>query len=117
MHHHLTELVVVGFNSGKFDLNVLKDMLIPYLVHRSGIDLVIKRHHAYLSLRTSGLKFVDISNFVTAGTSYGTFLKAYLCRGEGVLPLRACVVAQSAGGTLITATRGLPLLVEEEWVE
>ena len=82
LHRHLAELVVVGFNSGKYDLNVLKDILIPHLVHRSGIDLAIKRHHAYLALQTGALKFVDISNFVAAGTSYAAFLKAYQCQGE-----------------------------------
>ena len=82
MHRHLAELVVVGFNLGKYDLNVLKDILIPHLVHRSGIDLTIKRHHAYLALRTGALKFVDISNFVAAGTSYAAFLRAYQCEGE-----------------------------------
>ena len=82
MHRHLAELVVVGFNLGKYDLNVLKDILIPHLVHRSGINLTIKCHHAYLALRTGTLKLVDISKFVAAGTSYGTFLKAYQCQGE-----------------------------------
>ena len=38
LHRHLAELVVVGFNSRKYDL-----ILIPHLVHRSGIDLTIKR--------------------------------------------------------------------------
>ena len=82
LRRHLAELVVVGFNSGKYDLNVLKDILIPYLVHRSGIDLTIKCHHACLALRTGSLKFMDISNFVAAGTSYGAFFKAYQCQGE-----------------------------------
>ena len=82
LHRHLAELVVVGFNSGKYDLNMLKDILIPHLLHRLGIDLAIKRHHAYLALRTGLLKFVDISNFVAAGTSYAAFLKAYQCQGE-----------------------------------
>ena len=86
MHRHLTQVVVVGFNSGKYDLNVLKDILIPYLVHRSGIDLAIKRH-TYMALRKGALKFADISNFVAADTSYGAFLKAYQCQGEkGFLP-------------------------------
>lgn len=58
---HITEMVVVGFNSGKYDLNVLKDILIPYLVNRSGIDLAIKHNHAYLALSTTSLKFVDTS--------------------------------------------------------
>lgn len=82
MHHHLTELVVVGFNLGKYDLNVLKDILIPYLVHPLGIDLAIERHHTYLALRSGILKFADFSNFVAAGSSYGAFLKAYQCQGE-----------------------------------
>ena len=82
LHRHLTELVVVGINLGKYDLSVLKDILIPYLVNRSGVNLVIKRHHTYLALRTVALKFVDISNFVAAGTSYGAFVKAYQCQGD-----------------------------------
>ena len=79
---HLNQLVVVGFNLGKYDLKVLNDILIPYLVDRSGIDLTIKRNHAYLALRKSCLKFVDMSNFLAAGTSYAAFLKAYQCQGE-----------------------------------
>ena len=74
--------MVVTFNSGKYDLDVLKDILISYLVHRSGIDLTIKCNHAYVALRTSRLKFVDISNFLAAGTSYAAFLKAHQCQGE-----------------------------------
>ena len=31
---------------------------------------------------TGPLKFVNISNFVAAGTSYGAFLKASQCQGE-----------------------------------
>ena len=118
LHRHLTELIVVGFNSNKYDLSVLKDILIPYLVHPSFIDLVIKRHHAYLALRTGSLKLVNISNFVVAGTSYCAFLQSPLVSGgERALPLRACAVDQSDGGTLIATARGLPLLVEEERVE
>ena len=96
MHRHLAELVVVGFNSGKYDLNVLKDILIPHLVQRSGIDLAIKCHHAYLALSTGALKFMDISNFVVAGTSYATFLKTYQCRGEkGFFPYEhVCSLSQ-----------------------
>ena len=82
MRHHVTELVVVGLNSVKYDLNVLKDILIPYLINRSGIDLAIKGNHAYLALSTTSLTFVDISKFVTAGTSYAAFLKAYQCQRE-----------------------------------
>lgn len=77
----MSKLVVIGFNSGKYDLNVLKDILIPRLVKHSRIDFAIKRNHVYLALNTASLKFVDISNFMAAGTSYAAFLKHYQCQG------------------------------------
>ena len=118
LHHHLGELVVVGFNWGKYDVNVLKDILIPHLVHRSGIDLTIKRHHTYLALRTSALKFMNISNFVVGGTSYGAFLKAYQCQGEkGFFPHEHVRSLSQLEELRIGPARGLPLLVEEERVE
>ena len=73
----MSELVVVGFKSGKYDLNVLKAILIPYLVNFSRIDFTIKQNHAYLALKTPSLKFVDISNFMAVSTSYAAFFKAY----------------------------------------
>ena len=82
LRQQIGELTVVGFNSGKYDLNVLKDILIPYLVHTEGIQSVIKRDHAYLALKSGPLKFVDISNFLAPGTSYTQFLEAYNRKGE-----------------------------------
>lgn len=87
LENHLSELTVVGFNSGKYDLNVLKDLLIPLLVQKRGIKLAIKRHHAYLALKTGSLKFIDISNFLAEGCSYSQFLEAYNCENaKGFFP-------------------------------
>lgn len=61
---------------------MLKDILIPYLVNHSLTNLAIKRSHVYLALKTATLKFVDISNFVAAGTTHSAFLKTYQCQGE-----------------------------------
>ena len=83
--------MVVGFSSGRYDLNVLKDILIPYLVNHSGIELAIKRNQAYLALSTTPLKFVDISYFVAAGTSYAAFFKAYQRQREkGFFHMNMC---------------------------
>ncbi len=82
LRHHISELPVVGFNSGKYDLNVLKNVLIPLLVQTQGVKFCVKRHHAYLALKSGTLKFLDISNFLAAGTSYTQFLKAYNCEVE-----------------------------------
>lgn len=79
---HISELPVVGFNSGKYDLNVLKEVLIPHLVTNGGIQFTIKKNHSYLALRAGNLKFIDVSNFLAAGSSYAGFLKAYECQKE-----------------------------------
>ena len=80
LDQHVRELPVIGFNSGKYDLNVLKEVLIPHLVHHQGIQVTIKKNHAYLALKTGALKFIDISNFLAAGSSYTGFLNAYQCQ-------------------------------------
>lgn len=82
LKHHVSELMIIGFNSTTYDLNVLKDILTPHLVNHSRIDLTIKQNHAYLAVKSGSLKFIDITNFLVAGTSYTAFLKAYQCQGE-----------------------------------
>lgn len=78
---------MIGFNSGKYDINVLKEVLIPHLVHRQGIQVTIKKNQASLALKTGALKFMDVSNFLAAGSSYAGFLKAYQCQqGKGTFP-------------------------------
>ena len=108
-----TELVVVGFNSGKYDLNVLKDILIPHLVHCLGIDLTIKRHHAHRPPQVC-------QHFQLCGGRHQLWRLPQslpVSGGEGVLSLRTCPLTQSAGGISVIPARGLPLLVEEELVE
>jgi len=47
----------------------------------------VKRNQSYLALRTEKLKFLDISNFLAAGSSYAGFLKAYRCaENKGFFP-------------------------------
>ena len=87
MDEQLRELTVIGFHSGTYDLNVLKKFLIPYLVRHGGVKFCVKRGQSYLALRTEKLKFLDISNFLAAGSSYAGFLKAYGCaENKGFMP-------------------------------
>ena len=87
LDEQLRELVVIGFHSGQYDLNVLKRFLIPYLVRNGGVQFTIKRNQTYLSLKSSKLTFLDISNFLAAGSSYAGFLKAYGCaENKGFFP-------------------------------
>ena len=82
LREHIGEFMVVGFNSGKYDLNVLKDILIPHLVHTEGVQFTVKRGQAYLLLKSGSLKFVDVTNFLAPGTTYAGFLKAYGCEEQ-----------------------------------
>ena len=87
LDEQLRELVVIGFHSGQYDLNVLKRFLIPHLVRHGGVQFTIKRNQSYLSLKSSKLTFLDISNFLAAGSSYAGFLKAYDCaENKGFFP-------------------------------
>ena len=81
----LRQLPVVGFNSGKYDLNVVKKFFIPLLIHNNAA--VIKRQNTYMCLYTDKLKFLDIVNYLAPGVSYDKYLKAYGCElGKGHFP-------------------------------
>ena len=73
----LHQLPVVGFNSGRYDLNAIKRFFVPLLIHNNAA--VIKRQNTYMCLYTDTLKFVDICNYLAPGVSYDKYLKAYGC--------------------------------------
>ena len=96
----LHQLPVIGFNSGKYGLNVIKQFFVPYLLKPSqqednddGNDndedeydddddetrFVIKRQNTFMYFSTKKLKFLDIINFLAPGYSYDKYLKAYGC--------------------------------------
>ena len=119
---YLQELPVVGFNSAKYDLNVIK----PYFFHRfvlgaashqtkkedgmqqtedppeqdtikeeeeedeekkdkqnkgpshhNPFGFVVKRNNESMCISTHKLRFLDISDFIAPGFSYGKYLAAY----------------------------------------
>ena len=80
LHGWLHQLPVIGFNSGKYDLNMIKRSFVPLLIHNNAA--VIKRQNTYMCLSTDKLKFVDICNYLAPGVSYDKYLKAYGCELE-----------------------------------
>ena len=76
---YLQELPVLGFNSGKYDLNAVKEFLFPILVQNEGVQFTIKRNHNFMCLKTPHLRLLDVTNFLAPGFSYDKFLKAYEC--------------------------------------
>ena len=70
---YLRELPVLGFNSGKYDLNAVKEFLFPYLTETQPIKFTVKRNSNHMCLKTNSLKFLDISSYVAPGFSYDQF--------------------------------------------
>ena len=95
------QLPVIGFNSGKYDLNAaIKQFLKPYFLSTTsktgeqeeqeqddkeeenegiGSFFVIKRNNTFMCLSTDQLKFLDMINYIAPGFSYDKYLKAYGC--------------------------------------
>ena len=101
------QLVILGFNSQNYDLNLLK----PYLFKQLDLDvgqhsndgdvvigdegddddddggydersksnkvIVIKKNSRYMTVMTPDFRFIDICNFLTPGTCLAKFYKAY----------------------------------------
>ena len=75
---YVNTLPVFGFNSGKYDLNLIKSYLLPYLIHERDIQpTVIKKANHFVSLKFGDVQFLDILNFLGGTTSLDSFLKAY----------------------------------------
>ena len=74
----LKQIPVVGFNSGKFDFNIMKSILIPYFL-KNDIEITncIKKDSGYMQVATQQLVFLDVSNYLSAGTSYSKWLKSW----------------------------------------
>ena len=79
----LHQLLVIGFNSGHYDLNAIKKFFVPLLIRNSAAErascFVIKRQNNFMCLTTDRLKFLDILNYLAPGFNYDKYLKAYGC--------------------------------------
>ena len=77
----LHQLPVLGFNSGRYDLNAIKKFFVPLLIHNNTTErascFVIKRQNNFMCLSTDKLKFLDMVNFLAPGVGYDKYLKAY----------------------------------------
>ena len=67
-----------GFNSAKYDINLIKSHLLPILVNEQGIEpTVIKKANQFVSFKFGDIQLLNIMNFLGGATSLDSFLKAY----------------------------------------
>ena len=81
LESYVETLPVVGFNSGKYDLNLIQQRLVPLLNLDVGEEkgIVIRKQNQYSCISANHFRFLDISNYLAPHTSYDIFLKAYKC--------------------------------------
>ena len=73
------QVPVVGFNSGTYDLNLIKKYFAEHLADTTGKVRVAKNGNKIMFLLTWGFRFLDIINYLGPGTSYEKWVKAYEC--------------------------------------
>ncbi len=75
---NMGSLPVLGFNSAKYDLNLVKQKLAKHLrLDEQRFGFTIKKNNSYACISTDEFAFLDVSHFLAPGTSYSGFLKAY----------------------------------------
>ena len=82
----LRQLPVIGFNYGKYDLNMIKRFFVPFVLtpceDQDESCFVIKRQNTFMCFSTNKLRFLDIQNYLAPGVSYDKYLKAYGCSAQ-----------------------------------
>ena len=74
------QVPVLGFNSGTYDLNLIKKYFAEKLADTTNKVRVAKNGNKIMFLLTSGFRFLDIINYLGPGVSYDKWIKAYGCK-------------------------------------
>ena len=78
LERYCNVLPVFGFNSAKYDLNLMKSYLLPILLNERDIEpTVIKKANQFISFKFGDIQLLDIMNFLGGTRSLHSFLKAY----------------------------------------
>ncbi len=78
MKRYIDEVIVLSYNSSRYDINLVKKHLPVELgLCNSKKGMVIKRNNQYNCISSGEMLFLDVTNFLASGISYEAFLKAY----------------------------------------
>ena len=72
------QVPVLGFNSGRYDINMIKEYFVKNLAKISDVN-VAKKENSYMFLSTPNFKFLDIKNYLAPGLSSDAWCRAYGC--------------------------------------
>ena len=72
------QVPVFGFNSGRYDINMIKEYFVKNITEISDVN-VAKKENSYMFLSTPNFKFLDIKSYLAPGLSYDAWCRAYGC--------------------------------------
>ena len=72
------QVPVFGFNSGSYDINMIKEFFVKDLAEISNVN-VAKKGNSYMFLSAPNFKFLDIKSYLAPGLSYDAWCRAYGC--------------------------------------
>ena len=74
----VNQVPVFGFNSGSYDINMIKEYFVKDIAEISDVN-VAKKGNSYMFLSTRNFKFLDIKSYLAPGLSYDAWCRAYGC--------------------------------------
>jgi len=89
------QLPVIGFNSGKYDLNLIKQYFVEKLADTCTKVKVATQGSKTMFIITPEFKFLDVMNYLAPGTTYDKWIKGYGYkqshgfRTSGLMPQRS----------------------------
>ena len=76
------QVPVLGFNPGRYDLNLIREHFAERVSDTIGKVKVAKNGNKIMFLLTKDFRFLDIINYLAPGVSYQKWTKAYECTAE-----------------------------------
>ena len=76
----ISQVSVFGFNSGRYDINLIKKYFIRELLARGEKLNVAKKQNKYMFIECQSFRFIDISNYIAPGTTYDSWVKSMDCK-------------------------------------
>ena len=83
LERYVNTLPVFGFNSGRYDLNLIKSYIIPYLINDKEQETsVIKKANNFISFKFEDVQFLDIMKILGGATTLDSFLNKEIMSKE-----------------------------------
>ena len=81
----VNQVPVIGFNSGKYDLNMVKEYFVIKISYNKDDkcnedEFAAKKENDYMFLNNPKFKFLDVKNYIGPGFSYDVWYKSMGCR-------------------------------------